>query len=159
MVRGITRMTGAILSHRSPVIAAINGHALGGGFVLMLCCDVRLAVNDPQIKLGIPEAKAGIPFPSGPREIIRETLPVDLLRKLALTGRSMSPAELLELGVIDALSGPADLAATAAMRAKALAIQPGFAAVKRQIRGPLAGQVRKLAEAAHEPYLKAFNAV
>jgi len=41
MIRAITRMTSVILSHSAPVVAAANGHALGGGFVLVLCDEVE----------------------------------------------------------------------------------------------------------------------
>jgi enoyl-CoA hydratase len=41
MIRAITRMTSVILSHPAPVVAAVNGHALGGGFVLVLCDEVE----------------------------------------------------------------------------------------------------------------------
>src|SRR6195952_3562168 len=64
MVLAITRMTSAILSMPCPLVAAVNGHALGGGFVLMLCCDYRLAVDDAALRLGLTEARAGVPFPA-----------------------------------------------------------------------------------------------
>jgi len=48
---------------------AVNGHALGGGFVLMLACDYRIGVDIEAAKLGMTKAQAGIPFPVGPLEI------------------------------------------------------------------------------------------
>src|SRR5262249_34737956 len=69
MVLAITRMVARLLSIPSPVVAAVNGHALGGGFVLMLGCDYRIAVDNETAKLGMTEAQAGIPFPAGPLEI------------------------------------------------------------------------------------------
>jgi enoyl-CoA hydratase len=80
-VRAITRMVARLLEIPSPVVAAINGHALGGGFVLMLACDYRIAVDDEDAKLGMTEAKAGIPFPAGPLEVMRHELPPELLRQ------------------------------------------------------------------------------
>ena len=50
MIRAITRMVSAIVSHPAPVIAAVNGHALGGGFVLMLCADFRVVTDDTDAK-------------------------------------------------------------------------------------------------------------
>jgi peptidoglycan/LPS O-acetylase OafA/YrhL len=73
MVRAITRMVAQLLAIPVPVVAAVNGHALGGGFVLMLACDYRIAVDVEAAKFGMTEAQAGIPFPAGPLEIIRQS--------------------------------------------------------------------------------------
>lgn len=47
-----------------PFVAAINGHALGGGLEVCLACHHRISVNDPKIKIGFPEIKVGL-FPGG----------------------------------------------------------------------------------------------
>ncbi len=47
-----------------PFVAAINGHALGGGLEVCLCCHYRISVDDPKIKIGFPEIKVGL-FPGG----------------------------------------------------------------------------------------------
>src|SRR5262249_48993221 len=82
MLLGITRMLARLLSISVPVVAAVGGHALGGGFVLMLACDYRMAVDDENTKLGLTEAQAGIAFPAGPVEVVRHELPPELLRRL-----------------------------------------------------------------------------
>jgi enoyl-CoA hydratase len=53
MVRAITRMVAQLVAIPSPVVAAVNGHALGGGFVLMLACDYRIATDSEAAKLGL----------------------------------------------------------------------------------------------------------
>lgn len=90
-----------------PIVAAINGHALGGGFELAMGCHRRIVADDPRIKLGQPEAKVGL-IPGGggcqrlPRLIgIREALP------LLLEGKEVNPQTALKLGMIDAVV-PAD---------------------------------------------------
>ena len=47
-----------------PVVAAINGHALGGGLEIALACHARFAIDDPKLKLGQPEVKLGL-LPGG----------------------------------------------------------------------------------------------
>jgi enoyl-CoA hydratase/carnithine racemase len=92
---------------RFPVIAALNGHALGGGFVLALACDFRIAAASA--KLGVPEASVGA-FASGsgtqrlPRLIGRGPA-----LYLLLTGRMISAAEALSLGLVEQVAEDAEL--------------------------------------------------
>jgi enoyl-CoA hydratase len=146
MMLAITRMTAALLAIPCPVIAAVNGHALGGGFVLMLCCDHRLACDSPNARFGLLEAQAGIPFPAGPAEIVRSELPATLLRRWSLAGTIVPPRELLVAGVVDALHPPKMVLYQALKTVATLAKQPAYAKVKRQVRGPLADRLALLVE-------------
>jgi enoyl-CoA hydratase len=156
MVLAITRMTAALLSIPTPVVAAINGHALGGGLVLALCCDWRVVADDPAIRLGIPEAQAGVPFPVGPRRIIAHELPAPLLRRLALASKTLASRAMIDAGVLDEACAREALMQTARAAVQRLAGQPGFAAVKQQVRGGLADDVRALAAAGVDPDMDAF---
>ncbi|MCA8900053.1 MAG: enoyl-CoA hydratase/isomerase family protein [Hyphomonas sp.] len=151
MIGAITVMTAAILSHKAPVVAAVNGHALGGGFVLMLCADVRLVAARMEARFGLTEAKAGVPFPAGPLEIIRAELAPDVLRRLTLTSETISAETLLDLGIADRAIAPVDLLALARARARDMADQPAFATVKQQVRGALIARVKHLAVTGGDP--------
>jgi len=153
----ITRMTAAVLALPCPLVTAVNGHALGGGFVLMLCGDRRIAVDDPAAKFGITEARAGVPFPSGPLLIIQNELPQPLLRRLALSSQVVSPEDLLKTGVVDQLTPADTLLASAQSIVGELAAQPAFAVVKQQVRGTLAAQVRARAKESTDPFLDSFG--
>ena len=157
MVLAITRMVAQLLSIPSPVVAAVNGHALGGGFVLMLGCDYRIATDSESAKLGMTEAQAGIPFPAGPLEIIDHELAPELLRRLTLTSAVLNPHELIAARVMDALCRLEDIETRSLAAAKGLAAQPGFCAVKRQIRGPLAERVAALAASGQDASLGEFG--
>lgn len=78
-----------------PVIAAVNGPAVAGGFALALLCDLRLAAS--AARLGYPELPQGIP-PS--YAAARSALPTAVATELCLTGRVIDAEEALRLGVV-----------------------------------------------------------
>lgn len=82
-----------------PVIAAINGYALGGGLELALACDIRVASEN--VKMGLPEVKLGIiPGAGGTQRLIR-LVPAGLALELLYTGRQIDAQEGLRLGLIN----------------------------------------------------------
>ena len=139
----INRMTAALLAIRVPVVAAINGHALGGGFVLALCADYRVAAEGEH-KFGLTEAKAGVPFPEGPVEIIKAELPAPLIRHLTLSSSMISTQQLLAHLVFDEVLVPNALQERARTVAASMAQQPAFQKVKQQVKGGLAAKVAEL---------------
>jgi len=128
----ITSMVAACRSIPTPVVAAINGHAIGGGLVLALCADYRL-VTSGKHQFGLTEARAGVPFPQGPVEIIKREIPFPLLRRLTLTSRLESQDFLVENHIFDELVEPQHLLDSAIARALEMHRQKAFTEVKRQI--------------------------
>ena len=151
LAREITRMTSRLLSVAGPTIAAIPGHAIGGGFVLPLCTDYRIATNRQDARYALAEAAAGVPFPSGPTAIVKHELPAPLARRMTLTSRQVALEDIVEANVFDEICPPDALISRAIETAKMLAAQPAFAAVKRQFRGELAARVKAAAEQGDEP--------
>jgi 3-hydroxyacyl-CoA dehydrogenase/enoyl-CoA hydratase/3-hydroxybutyryl-CoA epimerase len=85
-----------------PVVAAINGAALGGGLELCLACHHRVAVDDPKVKLGFPEVKLGLlPGAGGVARSVRMFGIVNALMGLLLQGQELRPDKALEFGLID----------------------------------------------------------
>jgi enoyl-CoA hydratase len=100
-----------------PVLACINGFALGGGCELALCCQLRLASSTA--RLGLPEVKLGlIPGYGGTQRLPRLVGPSAAL-KLLLTGAMIDAQEAFRIGLVDEVVAPADLLP----RARALALQ------------------------------------
>lgn len=62
-----------------PVIAAVNGHALAGGCILVCACDYRIMADGPGT-IGVPELHVGVPFPTIAIEIMRFVLPNNYLQ-------------------------------------------------------------------------------
>lgn len=157
LVLGITQMLRAIVSHHAPVVAALNGHAIGGGLVLALAADYRIAAA-PEGKFGLTEARAGVPFPAGATEVIRNELPPTLLRSLALTSRLVEQENLLAAGVFDQVCQPDSLPLVVVKAIHEMKNQPGFAAVKMQARGALQARLSALVKSGDDPFLPAFGA-
>src|SRR4051812_33897865 len=85
-----------------PVVAAINGAALGGGFEITLACHHRVIVDDPKAVVGFPEVQLGLlPGAGGVVRSVRMLGIVDALMQLLLQGQRLKPAKAKELGVVD----------------------------------------------------------
>jgi enoyl-CoA hydratase len=105
-----------------PVIAAINGHALGGGAELSLACDLRVAAESATI--GFPEMQLGL-FPgAGGSQRLPRLLGLHKAKLLMIEGRRMPATEALTLGLVDEVVPDADFAAAVAERAGSLAERP-----------------------------------
>jgi enoyl-CoA hydratase len=93
-----TRETGnAIKECAKPVIAAVNGAALGAGFGLMAACDIMLAAEEATF--GMPEIDVGL---AGGAAMLSELLGKSRVRRMMFTGMRVPAAELYRLGVIEA---------------------------------------------------------
>jgi 3-hydroxyacyl-CoA dehydrogenase/enoyl-CoA hydratase/3-hydroxybutyryl-CoA epimerase len=104
MVREMKAQLRAIETLGKPVVAAINGAALGGGLEICLACHRRIALDDASVKLGFPEVKLGLlPGAGGVVRTVRMLGIVDALMQLLLQGQELRPAKAKELGVIDEL--------------------------------------------------------
>ncbi len=104
-----------------PTVAAINGHALGGGLELAAACDVR--VMAPKATLALPEASVGVvPGWSGTQRLAR-LLPESVIKEMALFGRRVSAERAFELGFAAEVSD-APLAAAREIAAKAAGLSP-----------------------------------
>ena len=94
-----------------PTIAALNGHAIGGGLELALSCDLRLAASS--ITLGMPPAKLGLVYShTGIRAFI-DTIGAARTRELFLVGGRVDAATALSWGLVNRVAEPDELSATA----------------------------------------------
>lgn len=82
-----------------PVIAAINGFAIGGGLEISLSCDFRVAAE--HAKLALPEAKLGILPGIGGSQMLPRTIPVGLAKEMLFRGNQMNTSQAKEVGLIN----------------------------------------------------------
>ncbi|WP_433928536.1 enoyl-CoA hydratase/isomerase family protein [Sorangium cellulosum] len=94
---------GAAFRFPKPFAAAVHGHAIAGGAVLAMCADY-IALGDGDYKVGLPELAVGIPFPRVAFEVVRAACPAPAFRRLVFGADLLSPAEVFEMDVGDALS-------------------------------------------------------
>jgi enoyl-CoA hydratase/carnithine racemase len=116
-----------------PVVAAVNGYALGGGLELALAADVR--IGSRQCTIGLPEITLGIIPGAGGTQRLTQIVGRSTAKMLILTGRHVHADEALQLGLLDQLVEPADTESAALDLARTFAAGPRFAtrAVKEAV--------------------------
>ncbi|MFD8755539.1 3-hydroxyacyl-CoA dehydrogenase NAD-binding domain-containing protein [Kitasatospora sp. NPDC059577] len=111
-----------------PVVAAVNGSALGGGLELALACHHRIALNTPASRIGLPEVTLGLlPGGGGVVRTVRLFGITDALLKYLLQGRQYRPAQALEHGLVHELVDSTEELTTRArawIEANPTAVQP-----------------------------------
>ena len=115
-----------LLGFEKPTVALVNGHAIAGGLVLALACDVRLACDVPA-RIGLNEVAIGSSFPTAAIEIVRARLSARVAAELTLRAELYALAEGVGLGVVERLI-PA-----AGARAEALATAARLGGFPREV--------------------------
>ena len=116
LIEALNRAFLAVYACPRLVVGAINGHAIAGGLVLALCCDVRL-VADVALRAALAEVSVGVVFPVGAIEVVRNELAGAARRRLVLRGEIVDGESGVELGVFDRRVPAADLLETAVAEA------------------------------------------
>lgn len=118
-----------------PVIAAINGYALGGGLEVALAADVRICADDARI--GFPEIKLGLIPGAGGTQRLPRLIGDSRAKDLILTGRTVRPDEALAIGLVNQVVAATDALESALTYARqfvdgpAIAVQAAKQAVDR----------------------------
>jgi enoyl-CoA hydratase len=117
LLAALSRTFRAVFDHPRPTVAAVNGHAIAGGCVLALTCDLRLMSGG---RIGLSELAVGVPFPTSALEIVRHALGPRAGRVL-LGADTVDRERALALGLVDELAEPAELLPRATALAAELA--------------------------------------
>jgi enoyl-CoA hydratase len=105
-------------SARKPLIAAVEGFAVAGGFEVALACDLIVAADNAQFAL--PEVKRGLFAGAGALLRLPQRIPYHLAMEMALTGDPQPAARLHEFGLINRLTQPGEALAAAFELAEAI---------------------------------------
>jgi enoyl-CoA hydratase/carnithine racemase len=123
--RGIQRLIRAVVGAEVPVIAAVNGPAIGAGFDLALACDLRLASTTA--RFGETFVNLGLIPGDGGSWLLPQVVGFQRACELAYTARIVDAAEALALGVVLSMHEPDDLMAAALDLARLIASKPATA--------------------------------
>lgn len=134
---GVERTFRAWYGFPRPVVAAVTGHAIAGGFILALCADWRVVGSAGQF--GLTEVRAGVPYPGTARAIVEAELAPPDARRLMLRANLFDAAAAVRMGAFDEQVADDRVEARALEVARELAAlpAPAYAATKAATRAPV----------------------
>jgi enoyl-CoA hydratase/carnithine racemase len=132
-----------------PIIAAVNGFALGGGLEIALACDVIVAAE--HATLGLPEPRVGLMAAAGGVHRLPRHIPLKVAMGMMLTGKPITAAEGARLGLVNEVVPKSSLAATAERWARDIA-ECSPLSVQATKQAALQGLGKPIAEAVTTPY-------
>lgn len=148
LVEALDELLDRFIDLTVPSVAAINGHAIAGGYILACGCDLRL-MAEGEGRVGLTEHRVGVPFPPRALELTRQAVGERLTRRLILRAELFDAAVAFELGLVDELVPVETLMERALEVARQLGATPrrAFELSKRQLTAPLRMRLDYLGEA------------
>ena len=125
----------ALFEHPAPTVAWVNGHAIAGGCVMTLCCDLRFMTARPGPRIGLNEVALGLRFPPLTFAMTRRRVNAQLLERVILEAALYDAPTAQRLGLIDEIGEEAE--ARAALERLASHPREIYAEAKRAMRGTL----------------------
>ena len=115
-----------------PTVAAITGHAVAGGCILVLCCDYRFIAEDRKL-MGLNEIKLGVPVPYLADCVLRDIVETRVAKEIMDTGAFYAPMDSSRMGLVDAVFPSGEVLERAVEKAKLVGSWPqgAFAIIKR----------------------------
>jgi enoyl-CoA hydratase len=155
----LRRFLHTLFTFPRPVVAAVNGHAIAGGCVIVLACDARL-MADGDGRIGLPELLVGVPFPTSALEIVRFAIPSEQLQTLIYSGRTLPAREALGAGLVEEVVSADTLAARAQEVARQLARIPprAFRLTKQSLRAQALARIAQAGEQSDREALEVWAA-
>jgi enoyl-CoA hydratase len=153
LLASLNRLLHSLYSFPRPVVAGVNGHAIAGGFVLMLACDHRIGPQGDAL-FGLSEGRVGVAFPVGALEVVRGELEPAAVRRYMLGAENVDGATAVSDGALDELV-PADQVLHRSLEvARAVGSLPrgSYPEIKRQLRDTALERIRRAA-GGEEPLL------
>lgn len=134
-LRKLDGLYSALYTYPGPTAAAVNGHAIAGGCLIAMACDVRVCTTNPKARIGINEVALGLQFPPGILRMIRQLVSPPVLTEAVLGAALYPPEGALRVGFVDALADDPVAAARERIGAWAKHPRDAYAAAKKALRG------------------------
>lgn len=134
-LRRLERLVRTIYLHPGPTAAVINGHAIAGGCIIALACDLRVALPNEKARIGLNEVALGLQFPPSLLGMVRSRIPDAHFETVVLEAGLHDPEDALWLGLVDAVTEDAEAWALKRLKKRAKSPRAAYAAAKLAIRG------------------------
>jgi enoyl-CoA hydratase len=140
-----------------PVIASVNGFALGGGMEMLLSCDLRYAAE--HVKMGLPEVKLGIIPGVGGTQLLPRAIPVGLAKEFLFRGNQIDAEKALQVGIINGMFAKEELLTNTLEIAREIAKNAplSLTAIKKSIQTGLQTDINTALTIELEQYYKCAN--
>jgi Delta3-Delta2-enoyl-CoA isomerase len=130
----LEHMAETLFNYPAPVVACVNGHAIAGGCIIVLCADHRVVADQPRLRIGLNEVALGVQFPPQIFAVARHRLPPRAIERVILEAGLYDPQTALTLGIVDEVAADAPAAARARLEALARHPREAYVATKRALR-------------------------
>ena len=157
MVMAINRLVGRLYGLGLPTVAAVNGHAIAGGLVVVLACDFRIGRRGPY-RLGLTETRAAVPYPVAAMTVVTTELSPAVARRAVLLARNGTPENALADGILDEVQDGEAIIARALDVARELAALPrsAYASIKRQLRATALERIAAVLATGADPLVETW---
>lgn len=148
------RLVFDLFSYPGPTAAAIAGHAVAGGCLLALCCDLRIMASG-RPRIGLSELNLGVPVPATSLIMLRERLAANVVEELVVGGDGFTAERACDQGVVHRISAPEDVVSKTRRELARLASKPrpAFAATKGFLLGDSWRRMSEIGDAADQRFL------
>ena len=146
-----------LFTYPGPLVVAVNGHAIAGGAILAWCGDLCVMASGKG-RIGVPELRVGLPFPTAAVAVLRFALAGRRLQSLVYLGATLPPNEALAAGLVDEVVPHELLAEHAVSLAARLGAMPAesFRLTKQALRRPFVDELERHGPAVDEEVLAAW---
>ena len=117
-----------------PTVAAVNGHAIAGGCIVAMACDVAISTDNPKARIGLNEVALGLRFPPGILRFVEARVSTGLLSEVVLGAGLHAPDDAVRLGLVHRTAADPVTAARAVLATLAKHPPAAYAATKNDLR-------------------------